>query len=61
MRLLLELCSYSVAVVDISVSPKVWVAPSFANAANISGLDPVLALKAGLDTDKNLKVFGAHQ
>jgi hypothetical protein len=46
---------------DISISPKAWVAPSFANAANISGLDPVLALKAGLDTDKNLKVFGAHQ
>lgn len=46
---------------DIAANGNSWYAPSFANAPALSSLDPVKAWKAGLDSDRDLEVFAAHQ
>jgi hypothetical protein len=46
---------------DVAASEDSWYAPSLANAPGLSSLDPVKAWEDGLDKDRDLKVFAAHQ
>lgn len=46
---------------DLAASDDYWYAPSFANSPTLSSLDPVKAWQAGLGSDRDLKVFAAHQ
>jgi hypothetical protein len=46
---------------DVAAAGDYWYAPSFADSPKLSALDPVRAWQAGLGSDRDLKVFAAHQ